>query len=117
MRELSSSLTWFHKFAFPTLWIGGFAIGTLIMFIGPHSLEEEVREMRWLFLGLTVIGTLFLYWFCMRLKRVRLSGGALLISNYRTELEVPLRDVEVVSGSLLVKPELIWLRFRRPTAF
>ena len=68
-------------------------------------------------LGMTLLGALFFYWSCMRLKRVRLRGDILLISNFETEIEVPLGDVERVSGSLLVNPELVWLRFRRSTEF
>jgi hypothetical protein len=118
MRDLSSKWTWFYKFAFPTLWVGGFAFSTLIMFLAPDSWKEgDSRELRWVFLGVTVVGTLLFYWSCMRLKGVRLRGDVLLISNFETEIEVPLRDVEQISGSLLVNPELMWLRFRRPTEF
>jgi hypothetical protein len=118
MRDLSSKWTWFYKFALPTLWIGLFAYSTLIMFIASDSWgARDSRELGWVFLGLTVLGTLFLYWSCIRLKRVRLRGDVLVISNFETEIEVPLRDVDRVSGSLLVNPELVWLRFRRPTEF
>jgi len=119
MRELSSEMTFFYKFVFPTLWIGAFAFGTLLMFLIPDSFtrSRDVREMRWLFAFMTVVGASVIYWACMRLKKVTLSANTLIISNYRRAVEVPLRDVEVVSGSLLMSPELIWLRFRHPTPF
>ncbi|MBZ5535647.1 MAG: hypothetical protein LAO31_06795 [Acidobacteriia bacterium] len=118
MRDLSSKWTWFYKFALPALWIGGFAAISLSMIIAPNSWGvRDFRELGWVFLAVTVFGTVLFYWSCMRLKRVRLRGDVLLISNFETEIEVPLRDVERVSGSLLVNPELMWLRFRRPTEF
>jgi|GEM_PF-730937 len=119
MRQLSSSMTFFYKFIFPTFWIGMFTFGTLLMFIAPDSFKGngDVREMRWLFAFITVVGGSFIYWACMRLKTVSMSADALIISNYRRRIDVPLRDVEAISGSLLMSPELIWLRFRHPTPF
>src|SRR5262245_43616150 len=118
MRELSSKWTFFYKFVFPTIWIGMFALAPLMMFIDPDRFEGkgDVREARWFFVGATVVGGAFLYWFCMRLKKVSLDGHMLVISNYLRRMEVPLRDVEAVSGSLFTSPELVWLRFRHPTA-
>ncbi|MGB7624720.1 MAG: hypothetical protein WBN92_20430 [Terriglobia bacterium] len=118
MRDLSSKWTWFYKFALPALWIGGFASITLSMLIAPDSWGAgDSRELGWVFLVITVFGTVLFYWSCMRLKRVHLRGDVLLISNFETEIEVPLRDVERISGSLLVNPELMWLRFHRSTEF
>jgi hypothetical protein len=118
VRRLSSSLTFVYKFVFPTLWIGGFATATLLMFVGPADrADPELLRERWIFAGITVLGGGFLYWFCARLKRVSLGADRVVISNYLREIEVPLRDVEAVSGSLLMSPELVWLRFRRPTRF
>jgi hypothetical protein len=51
----------------------------------------------------------------MRLKKVSLTADVFVISNYRSRIDVPLRDVERVSGSRFMSPELIRLRFRRPT--
>jgi len=117
MRELSSTWTFFYKFVFPTLWIGMFAMGTLLMFVVPDSFKGggDVREIRWFFAGATVVGGAFIYWACIRLKKVSLDANTLVVSNYRHQVEVPLRDVEAISGSLFMSPELIWLRLRNPT--
>jgi len=120
-RRLSSSLTFFYKFVFPTIWIAVFAAGTASMFATPDAWHGngDVREIRWGFLAATLLGG-SLFWFaCMRNKQVvlDLDRKVFSISNYRRTIEVPIRDVESVSGSLLVNPELIWLRFRRPTEF
>ena len=119
MRTLSSAWTFFYKFVFPTIWIGGFAVGTLLMFTAADSFQGsgDVREMRWYFLAATVLGGAAIYWSCMRLKKVTLNGDVLLISNFRKEIAIPLLDLERVSGSILMNPELVWLHFLRPTEF
>ena len=95
MEDLSSKLTFFYKFVFPTMWIGMFALGTLLMFVAPDSFEGDgdLREMRWLFLGATLVGTTFIYWACMRVKRVSLANREFVISDYRQTIRVPIRDV------------------------
>ncbi len=117
MRELSSPSTIFYKFVFPTLWIGAFVLMTIFMFLVPESFERiaAVRMIRWYFAGVTAIGGSAVYWACARIKKVSLDADTLLISNYRQTLAVPLCDVEKVSGSLFVNPELIWLHLRHPT--
>src|SRR5271157_5519332 len=73
MRQLSSSMTSFYKFVFPTVWIGAFASVTLLMFIAPDSFKGngDVHEMRWQFAFAMAVGGGFIYWACMRLKTVR----------------------------------------------
>jgi len=118
MRVLSSGWTWFYKFIFPTIWIGGFGFGTLMMFLVPDSFSgDDVRVIRDEFLTILVLGSALIYWSCIRVKRVSIDSDSVLISNYREVIRVPLRDVERVSGSILMHPELIWLHFRRPTRF
>ena len=119
MRTISSDLTFLSKLVLPTLVIGGFASSTLFMFIAPDAFEGnwDAREMRWYFLAGTLVKGAVLYWYCLRLKRVKLDGAVLLISNFRKQVAVPLHEVERVSGSILINPELIWLHFRRPTDF
>jgi hypothetical protein len=117
-RQLSSSMTPFYKFVFPTIWVGGFAAVTLVMFMVPDSFQRGgVHEARWQFAFATAVGGGFIYWACMRLKVVSMTADTLTISNYHRRVDVPLRDVEAISGSLFMSPELIWLRFRHPTSF
>lgn len=107
-------MTFFYKFVFPTLWIGVFALVASAMFL---SHDRDAQEVRWIFLGITILGAAVWYWSCMRIKQVRLDSGSLKISDFRQEITVPLAAVERVSGSVLMSPELVWLHFRRPTAF
>jgi hypothetical protein len=107
-------MTFFYKFVFPGVWIGLFAVTTVAIFF---SADREAQDMRWIFLGITVLGAAAWYWSCMRIKRVKLDADAFEISNFRHEITVPLAVVERVTGSVLMSPELVWLHFRRPTAF
>ena len=123
MRTLSSSLTFLYKFIFPVWWIGWFAFVTAAMFVAPNSFtprgnaQMSVEEARMFFLAATIVGGMGLYWLCMRLKKVTLKENDLVISNFRKVVGVPLQDVERVSGSVLIHPELVWLHFRRPNGF
>jgi len=73
--------------------------------------------MPWLFLPITIAGAAAFSWFASRLKWVTLHGNVLVVSGLRRKIEVPLRDVETVSGSVLMNPELVWLHLRHPTEF
>jgi hypothetical protein len=107
-------MTYLYKFVFPSLWIGGFTVATTAMFL---SIDRDAQGLRWVFLGITILGAAVWYWSCMRIKQVKLDAGSLAISDFRREITVPLAAVDRVSGSVLMSPELIWLHFRRPTAF
>lgn len=120
VRKLSSSVTLVYKFLFPVFWIGMFSFGTFTLYFDPQAWSSRGHMQSNpapFFLIATVLGTLFLYWACMRLKVVKLEGSDLIISNYLRTVRVPLRDVESVSASLFMNPELIWITFRQPTDF
>ena len=88
-RQLSSRLTFFQKFVFPIFWIGMFTAATVTMFVAAAP-GNAVPALRWIFLAVTVGGGAWIYWAFGRLKRVRLSGDNLLVSNFRDEMRVPL---------------------------
>ena len=116
-RVISSRLTAFYKFVFPVLWIGLFAVITTAMFVVPDERAGELRDLRWIFAAATIAGAGFIYWFGMRLKRVALAERSLIVSNYVEEADVSFTDVERVSGSVLLSPELVWIHLRRPSTF
>lgn len=118
MRKLSSSWTWFYKFVFPSVWLGGFGIGTVTLLVSRSSVLHQDPDFPVLIFPVVfVLGFLLFYFMCMRLKSVALDGADLVISNFRETIRVPLRDVERVSGSLFMHPELLWLTFRSPNRF
>jgi len=120
MRTLSASETFFAKFIFPTIWIVGFGLGTIAVTRSPVRSPEPTlfgAPIGWCFPIFWLAGSIFLTWTCFPLKRVRLDGDALLISNYVQEIRVPLADVTGVTENRFVNPRTISVTFRTPTAF
>ena len=66
---------------------------------------------------MTILGSAWWYWISIRLKKVTLEDDLLVISNFKTQVKIPLRDIERVSGSILMNPELVWLHLASPTEF
>ncbi len=118
-RVISSSGTIFYKFLFGPLWIliiGGITL--LAFFPQIWSAGGLATPLpRVLLLIALVVSLAFYLWLFAHLKRVELMSGVLRISNYSSTIEVPLSNVDLVSGSILLNPELIWIRFRDPTEF
>jgi len=110
MKTLSSSLTFFYKYIFITLWSGMFGLGTLTMFQSTDSTFPKYP-----FLISWIIGTLFLYIITGRIKKVQTDGRKLFISNYLKSVEVDVNQVLSVSGSVMVNPELVWFKLRQTT--
>jgi hypothetical protein len=118
-RTLSSSQTFFIKAVFPVLWVGGFAVGTLSMFLlpGSNGPGEPPPGMKWIFLLLTILGTAFLYWTSIRLKRVRMDDQALYVSNYLEEIRIPLQDVREVTENRWINIHPVTIELLGDTAF
>lgn len=121
-RRLSSALTFVGKFVFPVVWIGGFATATLVLFVAPGSWHganggAPHPALKWIFLVVTLGGAWFIRWRSGDLKRVRLDATALYISNYATEIVVPLSDVAEVTEDYWVGGHPVTIRFQRNTEF
>ena len=114
METVSSSLTFFYKFVFTTVWSGGFGLGTVFMFL---SDKPEVRGMRWQFAAAWMVGTLFIWGTCACLKRVELNGTTLTISNYRDDITVQATDIATVRQDRLINLRHVTLTFKNETPF
>lgn len=120
IRTLSSAQTVLVKLIFPPAWFLGFGAGALALWSASARLQggaDPLMPSKWLFLIAWVAGSAFIYWGCVRLKRVQLDGSTLLISNYRTTIVVPLRDVESVTENRWINTHPVTLHLRRPTDF
>jgi len=118
--RLSSRWTFFFKFLFGPLWIGGFAAGTATLWI--HAWLGDPGNaappgLRWGFLAATVLGSAFIYWSCIRLKEVRMDSRFLYLSNFSREIQVPLSQIVDVREFRLDNSHPITLTFSPPTEF
>jgi hypothetical protein len=115
-RTLSSRLTGFYKFVFPTLWLTGFGAGTIALFVESglrgHSAQAPPPYMKWHFLIAWILGALFFYWSCIRLKKVSLSARNLVVSNYFKTITIPLASIERISGTRMLSPEHLQISAR-----
>lgn len=116
---LSSSQTFISKYVFPVLWSSMFGLGTLGLWLGifhDKSGGGPVEWLRWLFLGVWIVGTAFVIWHSRRIKRVQVDEHSLYISNYFSEVMVPLTEVANLTESMLSRPKTITIEFHGPTA-
>ena len=120
-RKLSSGRTFLLKFVVPIVWVAGFAAGTALLFTAGGLTDRNgfptPPEMKWIFLGVTVVGALVLYWFCTRLKQVEIDEQWLYVSNFAREIRIPLADIEEVTENRWVSSRPITVQFRRENEF
>ena len=108
------------KFVVPVVWIGGFGFGTALLFRAGARFGDRPpppEEMKWLFLAGLLVGSIVMYWWCMRLMRVVMTDRELRISNYRREIVVPLSDVDEVTENRWVNIHPVTVQFVRRTDF
>src|SRR5438094_3555286 len=114
-RTLSSAQTFAFKYAFPVLWIGGFGLGTVALWLGGFHVQDggpPPSWMRWQFLIAWVVGSAVIVWFSRRVKRVQVDEQSLYISNYFSEVSVPLTEVTEFSESRWTRPPTVTIHFR-----
>ena len=108
--SISSEMTFVYKFIFTPIW-------TVLFGVGAIATQFSKAGPDLLFLLVWIVGSLTLFLFCGRLKKVWMVEDNLYISNYFREIKVPLLDVKTVSESLLLSPRIIKLQFENETSF
>jgi hypothetical protein len=121
-RTLSSDWTFFEKFIVPALCLIGFGLGTCTLYlannhVGGKGGVNSILEVRWIFLVVVLLAAASVYWFCIRLKQVRIDDEALYISNYLKEVRVPLRDIAEVTENRWVNIHPVTIAFQSDTEF
>lgn len=111
---VSSSLTFFYKFVFTTIWSGGFGLGTVLVF---SSRNPQPEGMRFVFASLWLVGSFVLWAICGRLKKVRVEGKTMSISNYRKEIRVSTDQIAVVKQNRLINLRPVIVTFKKETPF
>ncbi|MBA4071681.1 MAG: hypothetical protein C0497_07575 [Gemmatimonas sp.] len=116
---LSSRWTPFYKFVIPPLVLGGIGTSAVVAYLHPEPqrMPPGLRaDQGWLLLaGATVVVATILWWALRRLMRVELDDDELIISNYRTEIRVPLSNVARIGGPSWSSPPRYTLTFEEPT--
>lgn len=109
-RLLSSKMTYFYKRIFLPLWITGFFLLTLFVWIGGCRTDSSLKVLT---LAGLLGGSFYLFWFSARLKSVKLREDHLIISDYRSEEMIPLVEIDKVEETRIWNPKLIKLRLIR----
>ena len=73
--------------------------------------------MKFVFLGVWIIGSAFILWACAGLKRVRVDEGQLFVSNYLREIRIPFSAVRDVRQNRRLNLRPITIYFRDGTEF
>lgn len=122
-RTLSPPITFFIKVLFPALWSAGWGWGTLQLLLHPETVAFNgvvggaPPGTAILFAGAWVVGTIMGIAFGWGLKRVRLSGDELLISNYLHEVRVPITAIRDVRHRFFAHAGSVTLDFDEATRF
>jgi hypothetical protein len=117
--NLSSARTFLEKFIFPVLWISGFGLGTVSLWLGVHHRNGALPppELKFIFLLLSIGGSGFILWTNASLKRVRVNERQLFISNYFREVCIPFSVVSDVRQNCWLRGRPITIYFRDATEF
>ena len=122
-RTLSWEGTFLFSRLFPVVWIGGFGFGTLQLLINPETTYYNgVRGgappgLGWLMLAAWIIGSTLALGLAWGLKRVRLVGDTLEVSNYLRTNSIPLDEVVEVRQRVFPHFGSITLELNRETRF
>ena len=119
-QQISSAQTFLMKVLFPCVWISGFGAGTLSLWLGVMHGKNGAPppdEMKWQFLLAWLVGTIFILWLSVPLKRVRVESSSLFISNYLKEISTPLKNIRDVTENRWINIHPVTIHFREPTEF
>ncbi len=120
VRALSSAQTFLNKVLVPGVIVPLTGVGTLLMWVGPTGgppAAPPPEVIRWLLTALWLVGSAVGVATGVGLKRVRLAGPALLVSNYRREISVPVASIVAIEESRWVAIHPVTLRLREQTRF
>ena len=111
-KTVSSSVTFFYKFVLSPLWIGGFGIAALTMLVSGNSGTQRTGCV---FAAIWVLLAPIIWVTCGRLKRVKFDGSTLWISNYRTEVSIPVNEVAAITQNNIINLRPVFVTFKRET--
>ena len=119
-RTVSSAQTFVMKCLFPAVWISGFGIGTLVLFLGGFDGRDNAappESMKWQFLAAWIAGSVFIWWGCARLKKVQISNDEIIVSNFLKEIRIPFNEIIDVTENRWINIHPITIHLRSDTCF
>jgi hypothetical protein len=119
-RTLSSPWTFWAKFLFPAIWISAFGFGTIVLWSGGFVDRNNAMpppRMKFVFLGVWILGTTFILWANAGLKRVRMDERQVYVSNYVQEIHIPFSAITDVKQNRWLNSRPITIYFRDATEF
>jgi hypothetical protein len=104
------------------VWIGGFTAVTLTLFVVGQDFKNHAGKpippaLKFVFLAATIAGTLLVYLYGIRLKRVAIDGDSLRISSWRRTVVVGLKEIETLRENRWLSTRPVTIYFRENTAF
>jgi len=109
-KRLSTSLTFFWKYVFSTVWLGVFTIGTIA------SIHACGIEGMFFFIALIFSFAIYYYSY-YRAKSVHIDNEYLYVSNFKKNIKIPLKNIKHVSDNFMLNPRPIFIEFRNETEF
>ncbi|WP_321472601.1 hypothetical protein [uncultured Paludibaculum sp.] len=108
-------LTFFDKLVLPVIWFGCLTCVPLWVYLqtGHISISREF----YFIVAFTIVVTVLLAWFTVRLQLVGYLGQELVIANYWREARIPFELVDAVESVWWYKGRLVRIRFRTATPF
>ena len=119
-REISSGATFLYKFVIPLIFTSVFGIVAVALFweaSGKALTKVQDPGAKWQFLAGWILFSVFLWWSCARIKRVRVGTDAIYVSNFRKEIRIPFEEITEVTENRLINSRPITIYFRHPTDF
>ncbi|HEY4407776.1 MAG TPA: hypothetical protein VGN55_24250 [Xanthobacteraceae bacterium] len=107
------------KFIFPIFWItifGGFTFAAWTARLVDNQ-GVPLAKMKYNLLFGLIMGSLLILLSIARLKRIRVDGHSIYISNYRKEISIPLGAIVDITEYWWFNPTLINIHFRSETEF
>ena len=109
--RLSSLQTFGCKFIFPPLWIGGFG---LVAMKSMHAADPKAWSPVFV---MWIVSSGFIYWNCVRLKKVGIDDQFLYVSNYLKEIAIPFSLIGDVTENRWLNTHPVTIHSKLPTEF
>ena len=109
--RLSSLQTFGCKFILPPLWIGGFG---LVAMKSMHAADPKAWPPVFV---MWIVSSGFIYWNCVRLKKVSIDDQFLYVSNYLQEIAIPFSFIGDVTENRWMSTHPVTIHFKSPTEF